>query len=140
FYRRQGSWLALLHALGATDVHYENVVAAGEHPVPVDLETLFHPRAPELELANPRQRLARGALARSVPRVGLLPNRIGEGPGAALGGLSGAGGQETPDELVAWENAGTDELCATRRHARLPEAHNRPVLDGAPAAADEHVA
>src|SRR5262249_9547715 len=32
FYRRQGSWLALLHALGATDSHYENLIAAGEHP------------------------------------------------------------------------------------------------------------
>ena len=43
FYRRQGGYLALLYALAATDFHYENVIAAGEHPVLVDLETLFHP-------------------------------------------------------------------------------------------------
>ena len=33
FYRRQGGYLALLYALGATDSHYENLIAAGEHPV-----------------------------------------------------------------------------------------------------------
>jgi hypothetical protein len=32
FYRRQGGYLALLHALDATDFHWENLIAAGEHP------------------------------------------------------------------------------------------------------------
>ena len=44
FYRRQGGYLALLHALDATDFHFENLIAAGEHPVLIDLEALFHPR------------------------------------------------------------------------------------------------
>ena len=43
FYRRQGGLLALLYLLHATDLHFENLVACGEHPVLVDLETLFHP-------------------------------------------------------------------------------------------------
>ncbi|MGL4745091.1 MAG: DUF4135 domain-containing protein, partial [Dermatophilaceae bacterium] len=38
FYRRLGSASALLTALGATDMHHENVVAAGRHPVLLDLE------------------------------------------------------------------------------------------------------
>ena len=45
FYERQGAYLALLYALEATDLHFENLIAAGEHPMLVDLETLFHPRA-----------------------------------------------------------------------------------------------
>lgn len=32
FYERQGGYLALLYALGATDLHHENLIAAGEHP------------------------------------------------------------------------------------------------------------
>ncbi len=142
FYRRQGSWLALFHVLGATDVHYENVIAAGEHPVPIDLETLFHPEAPQRAIADAGERLVRAALDASVLRVGLLPNRVGAeegGGGADLGGLSAAGGQEMPDELLAFEGAGTDEMRATRRRAKLPAAQNLPTLDGAPAAADEHV-
>lgn len=44
FYRRQGALLALLHVLDGTDTHFENLVACGDHPVLVDVETLFHPR------------------------------------------------------------------------------------------------
>ncbi len=57
FYERQGAHLALLYALGATDVHFENVIAAGEHPMLIDLETLLHPQegphdGPEHPVAN----------------------------------------------------------------------------------------
>ena len=44
FYWRQGSLLALLRLLSATDFHLGNLIAAGEHPVLVDLEALFQPR------------------------------------------------------------------------------------------------
>ena len=44
FYERQGAYLALLYALEATDFHLENLIAAGEYPVWVDLESLFHLR------------------------------------------------------------------------------------------------
>jgi lantibiotic modifying enzyme len=32
FYERFGAYLAILHALNATDFHYENVIASGEFP------------------------------------------------------------------------------------------------------------
>jgi type 2 lantibiotic biosynthesis protein LanM len=44
FYERQGAYLALLYALEATDFHYENQIASGEHPMLIDLEALFQPR------------------------------------------------------------------------------------------------
>ena len=44
FYTRQGGYLAILYALEAVDFHHENLVAAGEHPILLDLEALFHPR------------------------------------------------------------------------------------------------
>src|SRR5262249_49957013 len=62
FYQRQGALLALLYALEATDFHHENLIAAGEHPVLVDLEALFHPRNPGVEPLGP----AEDALAYSV--------------------------------------------------------------------------
>lgn len=51
FYERAGMVLALLHVLDGTDVHADNLIAAGEQPVLVDLETLLRPvlaRASEL--------------------------------------------------------------------------------------------
>lgn len=42
FFERQGQYLAILYAVNATDMHMENIVAQGEHPFFVDLESLLH--------------------------------------------------------------------------------------------------
>lgn len=70
FYRRQGSYLALFYALAATDFHPENLLAAGEHPLPIDLETLFHPRAGEVGVV-PRALLADDAAWDPAPELWL---------------------------------------------------------------------
>ncbi|PYE86489.1 type 2 lanthipeptide synthetase LanM family protein [Phyllobacterium leguminum] len=41
FYRRYGSILAFAQIFAARDLHMENIIASGEYPVIVDLETLF---------------------------------------------------------------------------------------------------
>jgi lantibiotic modifying enzyme len=45
FFQRIGRLLCLFHGLAGTDLHHENIISAGENPVPVDLETLFQPDA-----------------------------------------------------------------------------------------------
>src|SRR5262249_8287650 len=72
FYTRVGAHLVLTCVLGGTDLHSENVIANGEHPVPVDLETLFHlaPLPEDLSGATARGWLE---LRRSVVRTLLLP-------------------------------------------------------------------
>jgi class II lanthipeptide synthase len=129
FYERQGSYLALLYALDATDLHNENLIAAGEHPMLVDLEALFHPHVhgedPILE------NLAAGALDRSVWQVGLLPRRVWsdeDSIGVDMSGLGGQPGQMNPHRLVSWERPGTDEMRLVRRRAELPASENRPRL------------
>lgn len=42
FFVRQGQYMAIMYAINATDMHMENIVAQGEHPFFVDLESLFH--------------------------------------------------------------------------------------------------
>lgn len=46
YWARAGALLALTGLFDATDLHFGNVIAHGEHPVVVDLETLLHPRTP----------------------------------------------------------------------------------------------
>jgi lantibiotic modifying enzyme len=71
FYRRQGALLALLYAVDATDLHHENLVAAGDQPVLVDVETLFHATLDPVATAG--QDPASLALRSSVTRTALLP-------------------------------------------------------------------
>src|SRR5262249_33371171 len=108
FYQRQGGYLALLYALEATDFHHENLIAAGEHPVLIDLESLFHPRAGETDASQPGLPASR-TMAHSVLRVGLLPQRLwasAESEGVDLSGLGAAAGQLTPRGVPSWEGVG----------------------------------
>ena len=49
FFRRAGAWLALFHCFAGTDMHQENMIAAGDHPVPIDLEMILQAAAAEHE-------------------------------------------------------------------------------------------
>jgi len=98
FYRRQGGYVALLYALQAVDFHSENVIAAGEHPVLIDLEALFH-TTPEDIAAAEFDDPASYAMANSVLRIGLLPGRIwgdAQQQGIDISGFGGEAGQLTP--------------------------------------------
>ena len=135
FYERQGAYLALLYAFHATDFHHENLIAAGEHPVLVDLESLFH-SAPlsKGEVSLEAQPLAFKALMNSVLRVGLLPRRIWanreQKAGLELSGLGGSKGQMTPHTVPSVENVRTDTMRFSRKHMELPGSSNRPRLHG----------
>lgn len=129
FYRRQGALLALLYAFDGADIHYENLVACGDQPVLVDVETLFHPYLPpsgEVH-ADP----AAVALARSVYRSALLPQlMVGDHGALDISGLGGDRGGSSPMSMVDWQAPGTDEMRLVRRPIVFPGAANRPRLDG----------
>lgn len=133
FYERQGGYLALLYVLEANDLHYGNLIAAGEHPVLVDLETLFQPRLAKIE-SQQAHMIARETLNHSVLRTGLLPRRIwfkGDDDGIDMSALGGKGGQMSSDKLPYWEGVGTDEMQLKRKQMKTSKRHNRPTLHDA---------
>ncbi|MFG2765447.1 type 2 lanthipeptide synthetase LanM family protein [Streptomyces rubiginosohelvolus] len=125
FYRRQGALLALLHALDGTDLHHENLIACGPHPVLVDVETLFHPPLGPARSADPAAR----ALHDSVHRVGLLPQLlVGDTTALDMSAIGGGGAASSPIETADWAEAGTDRMRLVRRAGRFTESANRPRL------------
>lgn len=133
FYQRQGGYLALLYALEATDFHAENIIAAGEHPLLIDLETLFHPRL-ETDAHNGQSLPGGEQLTHSVLRVGLLPEQAGATaaqPHVDLSGLGQASGQLTPYAVPVLEAAGTDSVHIARKRVNMSAAQNQPTLCGA---------
>lgn len=129
FYRNIGHWLGVLRFVGGTDMHAENMIAAGPVPVIVDAETLFDAPAP----FPPSGRgdavdTAAAAIRRTVLRTGLLPVR---GTGFALGGvdISGVGalpGQQPriPTPVIA--GGGTADAHLEVDLVTLPVAGNHP--------------
>ncbi len=134
FYQRQGGYLAILHLLSAADFHFENMIAAGEHPMLIDLEALFHPDMMDYDPSQPGE-LAQQALDESVLSIGMLPQRLRFHADAAtidISGIGAAGTQLTPDKLPVWEGVGTDEMHLTRRHIEFTSAGHRPTLNDQP--------
>lgn len=129
FYRRQGALLAVLYALDGSDVHYENLIACGDQPVLVDVETLFHPslHASTGFASDP----AATALTGSVYRSALLPQLLlGDEHALDISGLGGDRDAPLPTPVVDWHAPGTDEMRLVRRGGRFAGADNRPRLDG----------
>ncbi|MGW7533843.1 type 2 lanthipeptide synthetase LanM family protein [Amycolatopsis sp. NPDC054798] len=132
FYRRLGAHLAFLHVLGATDIHAENVVAAGGHPVVVDVETLFQPRWTPCTDGGSDPALE--ALETSVLNTFVLPRPV-LGPHGRLD-LSAFGGRPGlfPQDLPGWADAGTDRMRLARGPAPYAGGRNFPAPDVDPAA------
>ncbi len=132
YFQRVGRVLGLLHTLQATDCHLENLIASGEHPVLVDLETLFHPRTAADRPGTGAVAGAQRALGESVLRVGLLPEWL-PGPGGRafdISGLSGGGNEDTAALVPQWDHINTDAMRLRYRHGRTRASENLPSLGG----------
>ncbi len=97
YFRRIGFLLAILRALNGKDVHDENVIAHGEHPVLIDTELLITHPAPNIN-GEWSQRELGDISADSILDAGLLPswdeNKKGE-----IYDVSGLGSGETSNHL-----------------------------------------
>ncbi len=132
FFQRQGGYVALLYALEATDFHFENLIASGEHPILIDLEALFHPRRAEVLESGMADKLAGHEMAFSVLRIGLLPQRMWnrlQDDAVDLSGLSGRGGQLTPMAVPQIEGNGTDAMRIVHKRAEMTGGDNLPMLE-----------
>ncbi|MBA3487893.1 MAG: type 2 lantipeptide synthetase LanM, partial [Lysobacter sp.] len=124
FYHRLGGLLGVLYAIEGTDFHYENIIAAGEHPVLIDLESLFQPPVPAMAGE------ANGAMGASVLKVGILPNRTAGASGLPeTGGISNAEGQPGLNRLHLMRGEDGEPSLVRGRAGLLP-ARNVPTLQG----------
>jgi type 2 lantibiotic biosynthesis protein LanM len=144
YYQRAGMLLCLFYALEVTDGHRENLIASGEHPVLVDMETLLQHRG-VIEDEDPEGRahiLAQEQLENSVLRVGLLPTwNVHKDQAVAyeMSGLGGVDEQEVPFQRPDWEGVNTDVMTLGYKTARMTPGANVARLHGTPLRLDEHV-
>ena len=130
FYERHGVWLALLHALATCDLHLENLIACGEYPVVIDLETVFHPEMIERKPQSADD-LAMIKLFDSVMSVGLLPNPLRAG-GRSLdsSGIGAKPDQVLPFDVDSIEDLESDGIHVGKAPGRIGEIHSNPRLRG----------
>jgi type 2 lantibiotic biosynthesis protein LanM len=130
FLQRQGGYLALLYALDGTDFHHENLFAAGEHPMLIDLETLFQPWLNTQNL-HEVENTPGAPVGTTVLRTNMLPERWWgdrENAGVDLSGFTADAGQWTPRPMLATADGGLDTMRMERRRLKIPAGENRVRL------------
>ncbi|AQP98198.1 hypothetical protein AN475_06810 [Bacillus amyloliquefaciens] len=135
FYRRMGAQLALLYVLNATDFHYGNIIAMGEHPVFIDMESLFHQNIYEDNYKEDALGRAEHMLSKSIMASGMLPNLLyqrndQDNSGIDLSGLGGKGNQQLPFQISQIADKGTDQAYLKKGIAFLEAGLNLPSYEG----------
>ena len=132
FYFRAGAWLAIFHLFAGMDMHYENIIAQGENPVPIDVEMLLQASDPQFTVSSPEKKAQELAVLKtqnSVLMVGMLPtysttkdNRV-----ISTGGLEQ---NNNPNIKKEWRKVNTDNMELFTKEQPILPPNNLPVLDG----------
>ncbi|MBD2243784.1 type 2 lanthipeptide synthetase LanM family protein [Nostoc sp. FACHB-888] len=144
YYQRAGMMLCIVYALRGTDCHCENLIACGEQPVLVDLETLLHHRTWANKDDAEAQALANERLQDSVAGTALLPGwqlipyGQTEGLRLDLSGLGGFGEQEMPYRALKWKHINTDGMAIAHEYTKMLPQQNRPFGEGVDASLNNH--
>lgn len=120
YYYHFGCLLALLYLIGATDIHYENLIARKNYPIAIDLETLFSPQTVSADIYTSLS-------------TDMLPKRVwqtADNNGADVGAISAKSGNGIATKVKAYVNKNTDEMHYENLSAYLSAANNIPCLQG----------
>ena len=139
FYTNAGRSMAVLHVLGCTDCHYENLIASDDQLVLIDTETLLEADLRDLisddgddpEALSELQTSMQG----SVLRSGLLPQWLMAGAGRKRAyDISAFGIQPLPPEREAptWLGLNSDGMMAGRSTQACELPTSLPVGLGSP--------
>jgi type 2 lantibiotic biosynthesis protein LanM len=139
FYTNAGRTMAVLHLLGCTDCHYENLIASGDQLVLIDTETLLEADLRDLisDGGDDPNQLSdlQTSMQGSVLRSGLLPQWLMAGAGKKRAfDISALGIQPPPNEreMPGWLGLNSDGMMAGRSSQPCELPTSLPVGLGQP--------
>jgi type 2 lantibiotic biosynthesis protein LanM len=141
FFQRAGGWLALFHCFAATDMHQENMIACGDHPVPIDLEMVLQAGAEERGAEAPEDfafAAAAEIVSNSVTAVGLLP-AYGRSPDNIVFAVGGMTADWNAKTEVIWDKINSDAMRPAKSNQAAKTSPNLPHVDGRNARFGDHV-
>lgn len=128
YFRNCGRLLAILYALGATDCHFENVIACGTQPHLIDSETILNGKVASFADSDESFSVSE-LLAESVLKTGFLPSwsQIGHNPSCIdVSALGVKTDHVEPEAREGWCYVNTDDMVwgtkenSPRRVTSLP--------------------
>lgn len=129
FYRRIGISLFAFYLLGTNDLHRENIIAAGEYPVFVDMENIIG--IPNERTCSNIMEKMNEFLQTSVLYSGMLPAAKWqqENGNVNISGLGGGGTMRLPFKIPAVAGGGTSNMRITYIYPKIEADQNMPVYN-----------
>ncbi len=130
YFQRMGILLFLCWLFDVKDMHGENIIASGEYPIPVDLETL--PGNPGYVAYESTDRMAAKQLKHSVLSVGILPVIAwgGDGKGIILNALNRGEKVKTPFRIPMVKKPESSEIHIAYEQGEAELSGSLPVYQG----------
>ena len=122
-------------------MHQENLIAAGEHPVPVDLETILQAEAEEHKSGEAEAQAFEAAMEiidNSVTTVGLLPV-YAKSPNNDVFAMGGMVSDLTSGIRLSWSNINSDTMRPVKSKKDGSALANLPHVDGRAANLGDHI-
>ena len=141
YFRRAAHGWALFFCFAAGDMHHENIIAAGDHPVPIDIETILQAAIDRPGADDPGSEAHQAAvktIADSVMMVRLIPSylRYHDNEVGAIGGLLS---DWAADAGIRWTDINTDAMRPTRSQETNSTTPNLPHIAGHYAKFADHI-
>ncbi len=142
FFRRAGAWLALFHAFVGVDMHQENIVAMGSHPVPIDLEMILQAADARVGDTEEGSGLAFASAMQkvldSVVTVGLLP-AYGKHSTSKVFVIGGVHSDSSPGVSLRWLDVNTNAMRPVKVTDTISTISNLPFIAAGRASLGDHL-
>ncbi|MEU5641518.1 type 2 lanthipeptide synthetase LanM [Streptomyces milbemycinicus] len=137
YFYRFGALCAILSAIGASDLHDENLLARGEHPCVIDTETVLRPDGGVENDTLPH--LLMNHMKLSVVSTMLVPSVNPASPiDFQMAGVGVAGAQPSKMTKTVIRDVGTDAIAVGRDPITYRQDANLPRLGDVPLSATDY--
>jgi len=143
FYYKMGELVAILYSLNSKDFHGENIIASGEEPVLIDLETLLHKvEQIDKEKISSYENILH-TITNSVASIAILPttiiNRI-ENLVMEVGAMNSGNKRKSPYKTQVLTGRNTDEIRIENEYKEIEIIDSSPKYNGIYLSADQYIA
>lgn len=122
YYQELGALIAICYLLNGEDLHSENIIARGPHPVIIDYECFFTPKFKRLE----NERFDTEPMVTKSLILNFRSQVRPDFSGIDISGMSIKKEQKGAYRSMSWDKSFTDEMVFNRIEATLPQKQNVP--------------
>lgn len=120
---------AYVYLLRGNDIHYENIIASGEYPMIIDIETLFQNLSDSVQYQEDAASIVYKECIDSVGGTAMIPiiafSKNNGGKGIDISALGGKG-QELPYKYLQLVDATNDGMRFEEKKVIMDDAYNLP--------------